>query len=175
MFKRTMLAVALIAGISDEISGQTGPVPDSFHKDLPTLRSQARKLLDVVETEGARAFLNSTFLLEPIKNRSLWWNKKPARAYSDAEYSELAEEEKEGLSELVWGTKHYYAPDAIRAMLASSAVGATQPRITSSRSPGSNCWRASSGRPASTARSTARNFPGWPAAFKNGVLLPSMM
>ena len=70
---------------------------------------------------------------------------------------------------------HPMRNDATRPMFASSAVGATQPRITSSRSVAANGCRFNSGSPAATARSTARKGPGFPVALRNGVRAPSMI
>ncbi len=64
---------------------------------------------------------------------------------------------------------------ATRPMFTSSADGAAQPRITSSRAAGANGCRSNSARPASVARSEAANGPGRLRALRNGVRAPSMM
>ena len=65
--------------------------------------------------------------------------------------------------------------DTILPMFASSAVGATHPRITSSSASAAKGCRVSRDWPADTARSAACHGPGPPAAFRNGVLQPSTM
>src|SRR5882724_11134859 len=64
---------------------------------------------------------------------------------------------------------------ATRAGFISSAITLTQPRMTWSKVSGENGWRASSGRPHCTARSTGVNGPGPERALRNGVRLPSTM
>ena len=65
--------------------------------------------------------------------------------------------------------------DTTRAMLASSAEGSAAPTITSSKAVASNGWRASSGRPALTARSEPVKGPRPVLALRKGVRAPSMM
>ena len=65
--------------------------------------------------------------------------------------------------------------DTTRPMFASSTLGPTQPRITSSNASAANPCRANNACPAATAKSAAANAPGRPAAFKNGVRQPSIM
>ena len=62
---------------------------------------------------------------------------------------------------------------ATRPGLISSAIGLTQPMITSSKDSAPKGWRSSSGRPQATARSTGVNGPGRPRALMNGVREPS--
>src|SRR5271154_5768465 len=58
---------------------------------------------------------------------------------------------------------------ATRAGFISSAMTLTQPRMTWSKTVGANGWRANSGRPHCTARSTGVNGPGPERALRNGV------
>ena len=64
---------------------------------------------------------------------------------------------------------------ATRPGLTSSGCTLTQPSITSSKCRRSKGWRSSSGRPASTARSTGVNGPGLFCALMKGVRAPSTM
>ncbi len=63
----------------------------------------------------------------------------------------------------------------IRAILASSMLGAAQPRMTSSNKVASKGCRVSRIFPQATARSLAEKGPGTPFAFRNGVRAPSMI
>jgi hypothetical protein len=61
----------------------------------------------------------------------------------------------------------------MRAIFTSSALGMTQPMITSSNASGSKGWRNNKDRPTATAKFAAGNGPGGPFDLRKGVRNPS--
>ncbi len=107
MRNRTVLRAAAVCSLIGVFVG-SGPSQPGDDPTLATLRNEAQKLLPLVETEAARAFLGAVDDLPIPKARSIYYPADRSTAYTQSERDALPEAEQAALGERVVNSRFYY-------------------------------------------------------------------